>query len=288
MIPRSFGTHSGTFHADDVTACSLLLLFNLIDRDKIFRSRDLNILGARDYVCDVGGIYDPQKKRFDHHQNEYKGNLSSAGMIWKYLKDQGFVDDKIYDFFNRSLILGIDAHDNGKSDIEPGVCTFSHVISNFVPIIHDASEEELQEAFLAAVDFTYAHLQRLLKRYRYMEGCRQKIIEAMSPKAHYLFLEKSMPWLDLFFDLGGETHPALFVVMPSGKHWKLRCIPPNEKEKMKVRVPLPKAWAGLMDKELKEASQIPGAIFCHKGRFISVWETKEDALRALNMILESL
>ena len=54
---------------------------------------------------------------------------------------------------------------------------------------------------------------------------------------------------------------------------------------LKVRVPLPEAWAGLQDEELKKATGIPGAIFCHKGRFISVWETKEDALQALKKIL---
>ncbi|MDF2550599.1 MAG: hypothetical protein K0S07_1666, partial [Chlamydiales bacterium] len=29
--PRSFGTHDGSFHADEVTACALLLLVDLID-----------------------------------------------------------------------------------------------------------------------------------------------------------------------------------------------------------------------------------------------------------------
>jgi uncharacterized UPF0160 family protein len=209
-------------------------------------------------------------------------------MVWKYLQDAGRVDQKTYDFFNRSLIWGVDAHDNGRMDVEPGVCTFSNVISNFVPIIHEASEEVIGEAFLKAIDFTYGHLERLLKRYQYTEGCRQDIVKAMEPQGKVLFLERSMPWLDLFFDLGGETHPALFIVMPSGNHWKLRCIPPNEKERMKVRVPLPEAWAGLMDEELKKVSNIPGAVFCHKGRFISVWETKEDALKALKMVLEAL
>jgi len=56
---------------------------------------------------------------------------------------------------------------------------------------------------------------------------------------------------------------------------------------MKVRFPLPQEWAGLIDEELKEASGIPGAIFCHKGRFISVWETREDALKALEYVLSS-
>ena len=55
---------------------------------------------------------------------------------------------------------------------------------------------------------------------------------------------------------------------------------------MKVRLPQPKQWAGLLDEDLKRISGIPGAIFCHKGRFISVWETREDALKALEYTLK--
>ena len=36
------------------------------------------------------------------------------------------------------------------------------------------------------------------------------------------------------------------------------------------------------------AKAIPGAIFCHKGRFISVWETKDDVQKALNLILKKI
>ena len=76
-------------------------------------------------------------------------------------------------------------------------------------------------------------------------------------------------------------HPAKFVVMPSGEHWILRCIPPSFEDRMNVRTPLPKEWAGLLEANLAKVSGIPGGIFCHKGRFISVWETKEGALEAL-------
>jgi len=68
--------------------------------------------------------------------------------------------------------------------------------------------------------------------------------------------------------------------MPSGTHWKLRGIPPSLDDRMRVRSPLPEKWAGLMGDDLKKATGISGAIFCHKGRFISVWETREDALKA--------
>ncbi|MFN0065887.1 MAG: MYG1 family protein [Chlamydiales bacterium] len=39
-----------------------------------------------------------------------------------------------------------------------------------------------------------------------------------------------------------------------------------------------------MGDELKQQSGLQGAIFCHKGRFTSVWETKEDALAAVKEV----
>ncbi len=102
----------------------------------------------------------------------------------------------------------------------------------------------------------------------------------------YLIFEKAIPWMDTFFELEGERHPAHFVIMPSGKYWKLRGIPPNAEDKMKVRHPLPEEWAGLLEDELRRVSGIEGALFCHKGRFISVWQTKQDAIRALEKIQE--
>jgi uncharacterized UPF0160 family protein len=74
--------------------------------------------------------------------------------------------------------------------------------------------------------------------------------------------------------------------MPIGKEWKLRGIPPTNKRRMEVRLPLPEEWAGLHEKELEKASQIKGAIFCHKGRFISIWKTKEAAMQALKYVLK--
>lgn len=284
MNQRSLGTHDGTFHADEVTACGLLLAFGLIDRDKIVRSRDLAKLEKCEYVCDVGGVYNPREKRFDHHQVNYKGEMSSAGMILLYLKPQ--MGDRLYDFLNRSLVLGVDAHDNGRVTIEVGVCTFSQVITNFVPPAYDAPAEVILKAFFEAVDFAHGHLKRLIERYRYVEECRELVAEAMKRQEKVLMFEKAMPWMDVFFDMGGEKHPALFVIMPSGTHWKLRGIPPNTRERMKVRQPLPESWAGLMDDDLKKVSGVSGAIFCHKGRFISVWETKVDAMKALDVVLK--
>jgi uncharacterized UPF0160 family protein len=287
-IPRSFGTHNGMFHADEVTACALLIVFDRVDLSKVIRTRDTELLAQCDYVCDVGGVYDPASRRFDHHQLEYQGEMSSAGMVWLYLRDTGAVDQKLYDYVNRQLILGVDAHDNGKVIPDGSGCSFSNVVSNFAPPVYDATPQELQEAFFLALGFVQGHLRRLLERYRYLEGCRDAVATVMAKRERVLVFDRALPWIENFFDLGGAAHPALFVVMPTGPHWKLRGIPPTNDKRMQVRVPLPEAWAGLLDADLRRASGIEGAVFCHKGRFISVWETKEAALRALEEALRGV
>ncbi len=285
--PRSCATHDGSFHADETCALALLLLFNQIDRDKIVRSRDPADHARCEFVCDVGGFFDPAQKLFDHHQADYQGSLSSAGMVLQWLRDQKIITPREYQFFNDSLVRGVDDHDNGRAVTGVGVCSFSHIISNFSPIEHDASPEEENKAFFAAFDFTLGHLQRLHQRFRYIQECRDLVQEAMQKHKDCLFFKKSIPWQDNFFDLGGESHPASFVIMPSGKHWKLRGIPPSGSERMKVRLPLPAAWAGLIGDQLKSVCHIDGAVFCHKGRFISVWESYESALAALKETLKS-
>jgi len=286
--PRTCGTHDGTFHADEVTACALLIMFDLIDEDKVMRTRDPDILKQCEFVCDVGGLYEPESKFFDHHQVEYQGSLSSAGMILLYLKNSNIIDADEYHLFNNNLISGVDDHDNGLDPQIPGVCTYSHIMSNFVPIQYDSAPEDQEAAFFIALSFALGHLRRMWQRYQYTQSCREIVAIAMEGEKDYLMFDKAIPWMDPFFTLEGINHPAQFVIMPSGSHWKLRGIPPSPDDKMEVRLPLPLDWAGHLDKDLKEITGIEGAIFCHKGRFISVWETKADALRAMEYILQNV
>lgn len=286
-ILRSCATHDGSFHADEVTACALLALFDLIDAEKIVRTREACELEKYEYVCDVGGIYDPARKLFDHHQKEYQGELSSAGMVLLYLKDQQIISERDHTFFNNTLIGGVDAHDNGVAPQLPGVCTYSHLISSFVPVSHECSPEAQNQAFADAFYFARDYLNRIWQRHNYVMVCKEIVATKMQSSKPYLFFEQSIPWMESFFELQGINHPAQFVIMPSGKHWKLRGIPPSLDFPMQVRVPLPKEWAGLLGEELQIRTGIKGAIFCHKGRFISVWETAEDAIKALEYVLNA-
>ncbi|PLW56522.1 hypothetical protein PCANC_01475 [Puccinia coronata f. sp. avenae] len=126
------GTHSGTFHADEALAVSLLRSLEKFKPSRLVRTRDPAVLETCDIVVDVGGQYDPEQHRYDHHQREfsetYSGDhltkLSSAGLIYKHFGSEIIASHlglpiqdptvpilvaKLYD----SFIEAIDAIDNG-------------------------------------------------------------------------------------------------------------------------------------------------------------------------------
>jgi hypothetical protein len=69
------GTHSGAFHADEVLSCIMLKFTNMFKDSIISRSRNPEIHKHNNVLVDVGGIYDPNTHRYDHHQKEFKGKL---------------------------------------------------------------------------------------------------------------------------------------------------------------------------------------------------------------------
>ncbi|WP_108623845.1 MYG1 family protein [Candidatus Similichlamydia epinepheli] len=284
-IPRSLGTHDGTFHADEVTACALLLICNCIDRELIFRTRDPIVLDKYEYVCDVGGVFDQNCKRFDHHQIEYEGELSSCGMILNFLEESGSFSKLQATALRNTLVFGIDEDDCGRYSKQKGVCTFSMVISNF-NALRPFTREEQENAFHAALDFCLGYLRRFLKRQEHVLSSFETVKKTLQESNLALIFDESMPWVESFFLAGGADHPALFLVMPSHNEWHLRSIPESLENPMRSRRYLPECWAGLFGEEFEKESKIKGGIFCHKNRFLSVWKTKKASLEALEFVLK--
>lgn len=144
---KVIGTHSGSFQADEAMGCFLLRQLPQYRLSKIVRSRDPKILDECDIVIDVGGIYDHDKKRYDHHQRGYderfdagrnkdKENseggedavgrctkLSASGLVYRhYGKDvikayypnlSGEQLDLVYTKIYNSLLEALDAIDTG-------------------------------------------------------------------------------------------------------------------------------------------------------------------------------
>ncbi|XP_002000341.3 MYG1 protein [Drosophila mojavensis] len=98
--PLTIGTHNGTFHCDEVVACFMLKQLPEYENAEIFRSRDDEALRAKcDIIVDVGGVFDHEKKWYDHHQlsfketfstvhpelgDEFDIRLSSAGLVYSF------------------------------------------------------------------------------------------------------------------------------------------------------------------------------------------------------------
>lgn len=69
------GTHDGTFHCDDVTACFMLKQLTRFKNHDIVRTRNPEKLAEADIVVDVGGELDLEKLRLDHHQRGFNQTI---------------------------------------------------------------------------------------------------------------------------------------------------------------------------------------------------------------------
>ncbi|MCO5598944.1 hypothetical protein L7F22_053043 [Adiantum nelumboides] len=91
-LPLSIGTHNGTFHCDEALGCFLLKLNPQFRDARIVRTRDPQALETLDAVLDVGGVYEHERYRYDHHQKGFEVSfghgfstkLSSAGLVYKH------------------------------------------------------------------------------------------------------------------------------------------------------------------------------------------------------------
>ena len=65
------------FHCDEVLACFMLKSLPEYESSPVFRSRDNKLLDQCEIVVDVGGSFDPERKRFDHHQKTFTDSFTS-------------------------------------------------------------------------------------------------------------------------------------------------------------------------------------------------------------------
>jgi len=101
MATKKIGTHNGTFHCDEALACFMLKQLPEFKDAEIVRTRDPKLLDECDIVVDVGGVFDPSRLRFDHHQKTFDHSfnslmdgmrfttkLSSAGLVYVHYGKQ--------------------------------------------------------------------------------------------------------------------------------------------------------------------------------------------------------
>jgi len=275
-------THSGRFHADEIFAISMI---QMIQNPEVVRSRDQEIIQQADIVLDVGGVYDPDTLRFDHHQNSFTETRSdgtpyaTAGLVWRHfgadiLAAKGLQGDYEINFalqwVDQKIISDIDAVDNGLFTEDPRPS-----VSMLIGMMNASSTDEVEQqaaAFQQAIEFTTGILNNFIKAaikeaevVVELEACAKNVIEGI------LTLEKALPFKDFL-----RSHPEIKrVVYPKGNEgFGVFC---NGKENH-----LPERFRGLRSDELNVVTGLTDTVFCHKSGFMSVCLSLESALFMAN------
>ncbi len=288
-------THNGSFHADDIFACATLSL--MLEKEgqefEIIRTRDEEIIKNGDYVFDVGGIYDGELNRFDHHQKGGAGKrengieYSSFGLVWKKFGKELCNTEEVVGIIDNRLVAPIDADDNGFDLVESKHKISPYLIQDFFLALRPALREknaDNNEMFLESVRIAKEILTREIIHVEDAIISEQKI-EAIYEKTEdkrILILEENFHDEDIL----SKFEEPLFVIYPRAADnlWGIRAVRESSKT-FKNRKDFPKNWAGLRDDDLQKVTGVDDAVFCHKGLFLAVAKSKEGAIKLAELAL---
>jgi len=307
------GTHNASFQCDDVMAVAMLMTVYGEDDFVVIRTRDEKVLETCNVVVDVGGVYDHEKRRYDHHQVGRAGArdngvmYSACGLVWKHygitICEGGQARNNVeYDLAERMVqrvdthfVQALDATDNGQELFTGGTANFeglrsnslSSLIASMNPCWHEAHKDfdrRFHQAVFVAKDF----LERAIESARGVLLAEAIVRKAISQAQNHgwdsrvIELSHFCPWQEVVVT---ETEFAKYVIFPDevGK-FMVQCVPDKLGGFGKRRA-LPEAWAGLRNEEFQKGTGVEGAIFCHAGLFICGAETLEGARKLAALAL---
>ncbi|XP_057798764.1 uncharacterized protein LOC131014714 isoform X2 [Salvia miltiorrhiza] len=315
--PKRVGTHDGKFHCDEALGCFMIRRTTKFYNADIVRSRDPMVLDKLDAVLDVGGVYDPSRDRYDHHQKGfeevfgfgYLTKLSSAGLVYKHYGKEIIAKEVQLDsdhpdvhrlFFTvyKNFIEAVDAVDNGISQYNttqlPRFVNNTSLSSrverlnldwinqNQSPAEEDASFQQAMEVagkeFLECINF---HAKSWLPaRSVVMNSLLAR--KSIDSSGEIIVLTNSVPWKLHIFELEKElkiTPSIKYVIYADDRSekWRLQAVAVGP-DKFDSRKPLPPSWRGLNDDDLSQVSGISGCTFVHISGFIGGNKSYDGAL----------
>ena len=281
-------THSGKFHADEVAATAVL---KYVFRDKdiqVTRSRNSEIINTADIVYDVGGVYDPEHARYDHHQKgalkrENGMTYSALGLVWRHYGLQYCDgDERAAERIDHVFIKGIDARDNSEismnGDSHAPDYGISQVIEQLNPILEHG--ETYDEQFYKAVGRAADILMRLKEKVSMELETEDMVLTARETSAdpRYVVLDNPITPPEVLSSVEGLD----YLVFPeiTDNTWQIYAIH-IAGDPFTPKSPFPAEWAGLLNQDIAQVTGVEDAIFCHSKRFLAVAKTKEGALALL-------
>ncbi|XP_020584013.1 UPF0160 protein-like [Phalaenopsis equestris] len=322
---KRVGTHNGSFHCDEALGCFMIRLTEKFAGAEIVRSRDPQLLDTLDAVLDVGGVYDPDRDRYDHHQkgfNEafghgFKTKLSSAGLIYKHYGKEIIAKElqldyehqdvqRLYLAVYKSFVEAIDAIDNGinqyETDLPPRYVNNTHLSSrvgrlNLDWVDPDQSAAKENEAFWRAMSLAGSEFLESIRYYaKSWLPARSIVLQCIEsrrnidPSGEIMVLDTFCPWKLHLFELEEELKidpPIKYVLYQDdrSKGWRVQAVAVSP-DKFESRRALPLSWRGLRDEELSKESGISGCVFVHMSGFIGGNHTYEGSLAMARAALQ--
>lgn len=294
--------HNGKFHADDVFAVAILMLIIGNKNSEVIRTRDEEWFKKGDYVLDVGFVYDPGANRFDHHQQGGAGMhpngipYASLGLVWQKFGKELCGSQEVADALDKKLVSYIDAVDNGVDTYtlkypDAPIYSLIEIIELFRPT-WKTEERDVDLEFLEAVEWAQKILNLEIEATRYELGVEAEVEYVYSKtedKRLIIFDENKKVFSgEMVSNILAKYPEPLYLVIFKNEpaNWQVIAIRKNLNS-FELRKPLPEHWGGLMSKELEAVTDVPGSLFCHRGKFLCVADSKEGALKLAQLVLES-
>jgi uncharacterized UPF0160 family protein len=203
-------------------------------------------------------------------------------MVLDWLEGEQRVPAEVAATLRRELVDHVDAIDNGRKTPIQGVPCFSTLVAISTNTANTA--EEFLRCYRDAAEMAVHIVDGIRAGCEQVAAARLAVGAAMTAAVEagraVLFLDDHYVWKPAYFQHGGIDHPTDYVLLPGDGKWRVVAIPP-EPGSFGQKRPLPEEWAGLVDDELAAVVGVSGAVFCHKNRFIAVFETRESAVAAL-------
>jgi len=312
----TIGTHDGAFHCDEALACFMLKRLPEFQNATIVRTRDTNLLNTMDVVVDVGGVYDPQRRRYDHHQRGFHETfnadqvvkLSSAGLVYRHFgrdfiaslvpatgEDLETLYQKVYFGF----VHAIDAIDNGHPQYPDNVqaayairTDISSRVSKMNPAWNQVADDETRlSLFHQAMDLVGKEIQNLIYAlWQSWMPARVLVKEAIERSTrdlgttHIVVLERYVAWPAHLHALEEELRrtpdeKAKYILFPNinAAGWKVQAVAVSPSSFVS-RKALPESWRGLSGEALDAATGITDCVFVHASGFIGGHSTLQGAL----------
>jgi len=292
-------------HADDAFAVAALSI--IYPGAEVVRTRDTKAIKAVTgqpgvFLLDIGGVYNPQSRQFDHHQPEGAGfrepeyrrwPYATAGLVWKHYGSQavlslypnldGFNAQEVVNYIDAAILKYVDAVDCGIRLKNSGPS-----ISSLVSSFNTPWFEPKNDPFMLVATLCQQILVNYTKRFVGKVLARDKVrLARLEMGGQLLILDSCVPWTEVVSE---EMPEVKIVAYPAGARgessnsWQLHTAMDADS---RPRMLFPTHWAGKEFQILAESSGERGAIFCHRSRHLAGVNSYEGMLHMASIALKA-